>query len=94
MLNQFTSLLVLLVLLDIVKSKCKSTYWALLLEALAFYTEPLDEALFVNYMSADGNLLDALFLMEVFTANFAVFCLVRIDSFSIMVGFDLLAKLL
>ena len=81
-------------LLYIVKSKCKSTYRALLLEALAFYAEPLDEALLVNYMSADGNLLDALFLMKVFTANFAVSCLVRIDSFSVMVGFNLFAKLL
>ena len=94
LLYQFTSFLVLLVLLDIMKSKCKPAYRALLLEALAFYAEPFDKTLLVNYMSADGDLLDALFLMKVFTADFAVFRLVRIDPIPVMVGFDLFAKLL
>ena len=48
----------------------------------------------MNYMSADGDLLDALFLMKVFTADFAVFRLVRIDPFSVMMGFNLFAELL
>ena len=72
-LNHLTSLFVLMVLLDIVKGKCDSANGTLLLKALAFDAEPLDQALLVNDMSADGNLLDALFLMKVFATDFAVF---------------------
>ena len=67
-------------LLNVEEYKNFAAKRAFLLGALTLNAKPFDEAVFVNYMSAQWYLLNALLLLKVFRADRACFEVVIINA--------------